>query len=501
MKTNKNDNSFPSLLGGRNPFLVVGVLIACGTLGVHADTSVPTGTVHGRQIELHGTPVIEGSGHVGLELDVVTLPIVSDEDSTDTHINWKFAWQVDGTDVDGEKESGSTTMIPPFILRDVDAGKNVRVCLKAVASSGYPESTRFSELACSNEIASIFTDIDGFTQPLPSLYTYAEADAICTSNGMRLPTVLELQHLFKLVSGATSLPAAAANYDFCNKYGWPMQNRCGAPNNTSYNILWAKRSPTSTGNSPYVRNDTGLAGTTPPTGRYLFTCVNSNNVAGLPIAKDLLITGDANVAMDTIRGSYTYYHPQGEPEGGTSYQWYRADDDAGLSRTPIAGATSDTYKVKSHDANKYMVFAVSAKGINTPVQNNPEFVTKKIGDLAIATLHGFTHPLYTLHTHAEAKDYCESIGRRLPTVSELQDFYRLVTGVTTLPTTARYDFCDKHEWPMMGRCEGLNIAGVNILWSINPSSPVGAYQPYVRLDTGLTNTTPRTGRYSFTCIE
>lgn len=76
-----------------------------------------------------------------------------------------------------------------------------------------------------------------------------------------------------------------------------------------------------------------------------------------PYATDVTISGIKEVGK-TLTGSYTYNDDEGDPESGTTFKWYRSDDDTGTNRTEIAGATSQTYTLTSDDANKYIQFAV-----------------------------------------------------------------------------------------------------------------------------------------------
>lgn len=79
------------------------------------------------------------------------------------------------------------------------------------------------------------------------------------------------------------------------------------------------------------------------------TAPTATNIAiSMAPAVDLLITG-----------SYTYFDVNNDPEGVTTFQWYRADDVTGTNQTAIAGATSMTYTPVLADAGKFIGFGVT----------------------------------------------------------------------------------------------------------------------------------------------
>ncbi len=61
----------------------------------------------------------------------------------------------------------------------------------------------------------------------------------------------------------------------------------------------------------------------------------------------------------TVTGSYTYNDVNNDPEGATTFQWYRADDVNGLNQAAISGANATTYTVVSADINKFIGFGVT----------------------------------------------------------------------------------------------------------------------------------------------
>ncbi len=92
-----------------------------------------------------------------------------------------------------------------------------------------------------------------------------------------------------------------------------------------------------------------------------------------PIATAPAITGTLQVG-ETLTGHYTYSDINGDLEGTTTFQWYRAENSSGSGKTAIAGATAITYVLQPSDLGKYISFEVTpvaAAGIaqGTPVES------------------------------------------------------------------------------------------------------------------------------------
>jgi len=81
-----------------------------------------------------------------------------------------------------------------------------------------------------------------------------------------------------------------------------------------------------------------------------------NNAA--PTASNVSISGDLNQGK-ILTGSYTYNDTDGDAEGSSTYQWYRADDASGTNQIAISGATDIIYLLTSDDLNKYISFEVT----------------------------------------------------------------------------------------------------------------------------------------------
>jgi len=77
-----------------------------------------------------------------------------------------------------------------------------------------------------------------------------------------------------------------------------------------------------------------------------------------PIAYSVVIAGPYRVG-ETLAGSYKYSDINGDPEIGSSYQWYHAIDSAGSELKAIVGATEQSYVLKAADVGKYIAFEVT----------------------------------------------------------------------------------------------------------------------------------------------
>jgi hypothetical protein len=77
-----------------------------------------------------------------------------------------------------------------------------------------------------------------------------------------------------------------------------------------------------------------------------------------PTASPNALTGNFNVG-DTLHASYLYTDADGDPEGASLYQWYRADDASGTNATAIGGANALLYIPVTDDLNKFIAFGVT----------------------------------------------------------------------------------------------------------------------------------------------
>lgn len=107
----------------------------------------------------------------------------------------------------------------------------------------------------------------------------------------------------------------------------------------------------------------------------------STTVNNPPEAHNVGISSTYKVVMgDTLTGSYDYYDKESDPEGTTTFQWYRSDDRNGKNRSPIATATQKTYVIQQDDLGKWLSFEVtpaaqSGEAIGYPAESDKRFIT------------------------------------------------------------------------------------------------------------------------------
>jgi uncharacterized protein (TIGR02145 family) len=79
-----------------------------------------------------------------------------------------------------------------------------------------------------------------------------------------------------------------------------------------------------------------------------------------PVASNVTYTPAPGEGL-THTANYTYFDANYDPEGNTTFQWYRADDASGSNAIAISGANAITYVGQSADAGKYIGFGVTPK--------------------------------------------------------------------------------------------------------------------------------------------
>jgi hypothetical protein len=76
----------------------------------------------------------------------------------------------------------------------------------------------------------------------------------------------------------------------------------------------------------------------------------------IPRAQNVFVAGVAQVGQ-IVTGAYTYQ--DADPEGTSTYRWFRADDANGTNQVAISGATAITYTLTTDDQGKYIRFEVT----------------------------------------------------------------------------------------------------------------------------------------------
>ncbi len=106
--------------------------------------------------------------------------------------------------------------------------------------------------------------------------------------------------------------------------------------------------------------------------------VNVSVANAAPAASNVQVAG-AYAYNQALTGSYTYSDYEGNPQGASTFKWYRSDDAAGTGKEAVTGATSLTYTVQIADLGKYLSFEVTpvaAAGTitGTAKESNPVLV-------------------------------------------------------------------------------------------------------------------------------
>jgi hypothetical protein len=106
----------------------------------------------------------------------------------------------------------------------------------------------------------------------------------------------------------------------------------------------------------------------------VFDCWYNDDNPAIPTAprvNSVTIEGTPEVGM-TLTGTYTYEDINGDPESGSTYQWYRADDAAGTNKVAIADMTTINYTLVEDDYEKYVFFEVTPCTTVEPMCGDPK---------------------------------------------------------------------------------------------------------------------------------
>lgn len=106
------------------------------------------------------------------------------------------------------------------------------------------------------------------------------------------------------------------------------------------------------------------------------TVVDFTSGNSAPIVTDVVTTGDININA-VLTASYAYSDAEGNPESGTTFQWYSASDAAGTGEIAIPDATASTYTILATDEFKYIRVGITPKtsvGTLTGLEVRSDFV-------------------------------------------------------------------------------------------------------------------------------
>ena len=140
-----------------------------------------------------------------------------------------------------------------------------------------------------------------------------------------------------------------------------------------------------------------------------------------PKAISVVQTGTVLKATNNLNGSYTFLDLDGDTEGTSTFQWYRADDASAINESAISGETGTTYTITVADVDKYIRFAVKPwatagvlEGVEAkasifigPVLRNEEPVANSVA-ITIASVLKEGYNLTGAYSYADSENDVES---------------------------------------------------------------------------------------------
>lgn len=116
----------------------------------------------------------------------------------------------------------------------------------------------------------------------------------------------------------------------------------------------------------------------------------------VPVASYPVVVGDPRPGL-TVYASYVYTDVDGDTQGGTTFQWYRATDAGGGGMNQINLATAGSYKIKDGDFGFFIGFKVipgAATGLTPGAEvTTPIFVAVATNDPPVAVISDITGSL------------------------------------------------------------------------------------------------------------
>ncbi|WP_298147507.1 T9SS sorting signal type C domain-containing protein [Flavobacterium sp.] len=142
---------------------------------------------------------------------------------------------------------------------------------------------------------------------------------------------------------------------------------------------------------------------------------NATAANNAPSATNVAFTGSLFVGQ-TLTGSYTYNDVENNPEGASTFRWYRADNASGLNEAAINGANSSTYTLTNNEIGKFIRFSVTP--ISTEgTQNGSETFSPRQGPVQSATNSLSTITVSGAYTPASNVNYALFQGTDVTTAS------------------------------------------------------------------------------------
>lgn len=102
-----------------------------------------------------------------------------------------------------------------------------------------------------------------------------------------------------------------------------------------------------------------------------------------PEVSNLVMNGSENVG-EVLSITYDYADADGDEEGDSEYQWYRADSAAGANEVAVEGATGTQYQLTKEDEDKYIRFEITpVSKTGTPTRGDAMSI-KSTGNIGMA---------------------------------------------------------------------------------------------------------------------
>ncbi|MDP4152847.1 MAG: S-layer homology domain-containing protein [Bacillota bacterium] len=152
-----------------------------------------------------------------------------------------------------------------------------------------------------------------------------------------------------------------------------------------------------------------------------------------PTASQVTIAGTCTVGQ-TLTGQYKYSDAENDPQGTSTFKWYRSDDAQGLNKQEITDAYDSTYTLAPADFGKFISFEVTpvaSAGNTTGAAVESEFTSAvAVSDVSLAAT--------TLANATYNANY--STVTLNPAVGGSGSYTYLITG--TLPAGMSFDSAD-----------------------------------------------------------
>lgn len=103
-------------------------------------------------------------------------------------------------------------------------------------------------------------------------------------------------------------------------------------------------------------------------------------VVETPVATNIAVGGTTEVGQQ-LNLTYSYFDAQNDPEGTTTFQWYRADNATGTNKAAISGANGLSYVPVAADLGKYLTAGVTPVAQSGP-STGPEAFSASLGAIA-----------------------------------------------------------------------------------------------------------------------